>query len=244
MKQVKQRHLFPIKNQPHYQKMKTLVCALLFIAALGLPSRANVTYEYRPTALPQDSVPAWAVLGGGALQGEVMEGILTAKTDRPSWSQWRLGTSAGGARQFGDAMAIQIPPGGPITVDFRVRIQPNPGNLETLQVNVSNGGSGPSVTFSPNQISISGVTKPIEVDTTQWGDYRMVVEGTQFDFYCVKTQTTRSTEISPGDWGQLINFGFPALTGANESGERSFQLQFFKWQPGVAAREFPAAAVK
>lgn len=224
--------------------MKTLLCAILVTAILGLPSRANVTYEYRPTALPQDSVPAWAVLGGVALCGEVLEGTLTAKTDRPSWSQWRLGTSVGGAKQFGDATALQIPPGGPITVDFRVKIQPNPGNHQTLQVNISNGGSGPSVTFSPNQISISGVTQPIQVDTTQWGDYRMVVDGTQFDFYCVNNQITRSTQISPGDWGQLINFGFPALSGVNEPVERSFQLQFFKWQPGVAIREFPAAAVK
>jgi hypothetical protein len=239
-----QRHLFPSKTQPHHSKMKTLVCAILFSAALGLPSRANVTYEYKPTALPQDSVPAWAALGGGALQGEVLDGILTAKTDRTSWSQWRIGTAPGGTREFGDATALQIPPGGALTVDFRVKVQPNTGNHQAFQINLSNGGSGPSITFSPTQIAISGVTKPIDVDSTQWSDYRLVLEGTKFDFYCTKTQTTRSVELSPGDWGQFINFGFPALTGASEPVERSFQIKFLKWQPGVADRQFPVAAEK
>lgn len=226
--------------------MKTLVCALLFTAAFGLPSQANVTYEYRPTALPQDSVPAWAARGafGGGAQGEVLEGILTAKTNRPSWALWMIGTSPGGDRQFGDFTALEIPPGGPITVDFRVRMQPNPEDHPILQVSISNGATSAMVTFSPNQISIAGVTQPILVDTTQWGDYRIVVNGPQYDFYCVNSGITRSGEVAPGDSGQLIGFGFPALSEVNEPVERSFQLQFFKWQPGVVIREFPEAAVK
>ncbi len=205
--------------------------------------RANMAFEYTPNALPQESEPVWAVLGSpNDLRAEVLDGVLQVRTDKASWSQWRIGMAAGGGREFGDATALQLPAGGALTLDFEARLIPGGPDLPTFTVALSNGSSGPSVTFSPGMISISGVRKPLEADTTAWGKYRMVVEGTQFDFYCVNTNEHRKAELSAGDWGLFINFGFPALQDGLGAPERSFEVKSIRWQSGVADRQFPSEA--
>jgi hypothetical protein len=222
--------------------MKKPICSTLLSVAACIPSWGNPTYQYPPDSLPQDSQPSWTVLGGSNLRGEIVEGALLARTEKASWSQWRIGTAPGGGREFGDATALQIPDGGALTVDFTARLLPENPELPILSVALSNGACGSAVTFSPGSIAVSGVRTPIPTDTATWGAYRMVVEGTQFEFFCANTQTSLKAELTPSDWGKYINFGFPALEGQGEGIARAFEIKSIKWQPGVADRQFPAAA--
>lgn len=225
--------------------MKKLACLALLLASTVSPAFCEEVYEYLPDALPQESDPAWAALGNSSqLRGELVDGALIARTDSGAWSQWRLGVSADGQREFGDTLALQIPKGGALTVDFRVKLPADAPSLPCLQVGVSNGDAGWSVTFLPGEIKVAGVTKPIATDTAKWGDYRMVIEGTQGEFFCVNTQTSLKMEFAQSDYGQHILFGFPALDEGQEFVERSFELKALKWQPGKADRQFPQALEK
>lgn len=221
--------------------------AILFISALSLAAamtaRAADSFQYVPLSLPQEADPAWQNLGN--IRGEIGTDALVAHTSLASWSQWRLGLGSGDApREFGDSTSLQSLEGDAITVDFRARIAPDSPNLPVLDVGLANGKAGLTVTFSPGQISISGARQPIFPDTTQWSDYRLVLEGTKGEFFCVQSATSVKVDLVPADWGTYIHFGFPALNELDAVADRSFEFQVIRWHPGQALRDFPDSLAK
>jgi len=95
------------------------------------------------------------------------------------------------------------------------------------------------VSFSRDQINVAGVSKPIYTDTSQWGDYRLVIEGTQGQFFCAQTGTSLKLELPAADWGTYIHFGFPALNEEQAVADRSFEIKLIRWYPGQAMGVLP-----
>jgi len=223
-------------------------CAALLLVVSSPPLHAMESFEYRPDALPQEAQPAWQQLGAGKQASVTVEGrVLRVISGVPEFTQWRIGHgSQESGRGFGDSQAMPIEPGGSLTVDLRVRLstESDPSDqVAGFNVWVTNGEVSATLALLPGYVSFGGVKDPKPVESADWADYRIVVEGSRITYLFLGTSVVVDLSSSPGkDDGRFIAFGVPQWTEAGDAVPmRGFEIQSVRWYPGQALYAPPEA---
>ncbi len=213
---------------PAFEKMINLLrrglCLGLVAAISGtaaISDAAAFDHQYLPPDLPENAVPAWAVLQKGGIVSTGEDG-LTVETAADKRHFYGIGVYSDG-KPWGDGSAWDAS-AGVATLDFRLKCASEEDEAVVFTLILRDGRQQWILDFRPHRIN----STPAE--TGDWNTYRVTLENGLLQLSSTNGGVIlRKVRGAPDERGNALLFGTYSYRPGGSGAPRQWSLQFLRW---------------